>query len=305
VLWVTYQIVVSTSFALDVKYPQPFSTGLGFLSLFSLDFLALECINLSYYVSANPYFATVMVWCAVPIMLSLIIAVIGFIRICLHKAVKGLQNDVSSIVDHHVWLLLFLSYIVLPPVANKQLQSLDCISLQDGSKYLRVDTSVDCESEQYGTFVSIVYLFIIVYQSIPIMWMIMLYRKRKALNPPVSRNDETLAEFIRSSNTELTSIQFLFAEYKCPMWWFEILDMYRRIVFIGILPLTSRNPAVRASLGCILAIASYVFIRENNPYRVGFTNFIAYIAQVCVFGLLLSKKNQSFYYVLFACFFDD
>jgi hypothetical protein len=270
---------VSSSFSLNIKFPDPFSVSLGFLSVFSLDFLALECMHQNY-LKANTYFITVYVWCIVPILLTLLIGICGLIRVSLSKVVHSAKETISAIIDQHVWLFLFLTYIVLPPVANKQLQSLDCITLNSGHKYLRADTSVDCRSQPYKEFASVVYLFIAVYQSVPILWMVLLYRKKYALNPPASRNDEKLAQFIRSCNPELSSIKFLFAEYKCSMWWFEILDMYRRIFFIGILPLVSRNSAVRASLGCILAIVCYVFFRENNPYRVDFTNSIAYVAQV-------------------------
>ena len=56
--------------------------------------------------------------------------------------------------------------------------------------------------------------------------------------------------------------------------------MYRRIMFIGIVPLVSPNPATRASFGCMLAIMSVAYFREEQPYRVEFTNTIAHIAQV-------------------------
>jgi hypothetical protein len=58
--------------------------------------------------------------------------------------------------------------------------------------------------------------------------------------------------------------------------------MYRRVVFIGVIPLTSTNTATRASLGLILAVASVAYFREEQPYRVPFTNVIAYAAQFVI-----------------------
>ena len=43
VVWSTYQIVQSATWSLDVQFPEPFSTLAASLSVFSLDFLALEC----------------------------------------------------------------------------------------------------------------------------------------------------------------------------------------------------------------------------------------------------------------------
>jgi hypothetical protein len=123
-------------------------------------------------------------------------------------------------------------------------------------------------------------MFIGIYQMIPVLWFVLLYRKRRALNPPTSAQDKHVALFIRDNNPELAPIQFLFIDYRSSKWWFEIADMYRRIIFIGILPLISPRPAIRSSFGCVLAIVSVAYFREEQPYRVDFTNVIAHIAQV-------------------------
>jgi hypothetical protein len=65
-------------------------------------------------------------------------------------------------------------------------------------------------------------------------------------------------------------------------WFFEIIDMYRRILFVGIIPLTSTSTPTRASLGAVFAIASVAYFREERPYKVKFTNFIAYAAQFVI-----------------------
>lgn len=46
-LWATYQIIMSCSWNLDVTFPDPFNNMLGFMTVFSLDFLTLECLQKS------------------------------------------------------------------------------------------------------------------------------------------------------------------------------------------------------------------------------------------------------------------
>ena len=65
-------------------------------------------------------------------------------------------------------------------------------------------------------------------------------------------------------------------------WWFEVADLYRRVVFIGVLPLASTSTATRASLGLVLSILSIAYFREEQPYRVRFTNVIAHVAQFVI-----------------------
>ena len=91
---------------------------------------------------------------------------------------------------------------------------------------------------------------------------------------------EELVVAARNENKDLAPLKFLIVDYKCDKWWFEIADMYRRVLFVGILPLVSRSSALRSSFGCLLAIISITFFREMHPYQVEFTNVIANVAQV-------------------------
>lgn len=264
-----------------VQYPSPYDELLGLLSVFSLDFLALECFQGDV---DDRYFVTVYLWSCLPIIFAALIFVLMLIRLVrldIGLNLWRLSDEAKSITNQHMWMFLLLSYLVLPPVAMKQLQALDCIPFgHDSSSYLRADTGINCQSSAYERFRGVVIFFIIIYQSIPILWMVLLYHQRDSLNPVTSNHDEKLALFIRDNNPELASLRFLFHDYHCGKWWFEVAEMYRRVLFVGILPLVSPITATRASMGCVLAIASVAYYREERPYRVKFTNFIAHMAQV-------------------------
>jgi hypothetical protein len=91
----------------------------------------------------------------------------------------------------------------------KHFQALDCVPFKhDGSSYLRVDTAIDCLSTDYKTFRLHILCFLFIYQSIPVMWFVMLFRIRKRLNPRNSE-DKNLALFIRDQDNDLDSLRFL------------------------------------------------------------------------------------------------
>jgi hypothetical protein len=166
----------------------------------------------------------------------------------------------------------------------KQFQSLDCIPFAyDGGSYLRVDTIIDCNGDTYLQFRAYVIMLICFYQLIPILWLYLLYSKKDELNPAVSSVDPKLALYIRDKDKKLAPIRFLFDSYKVDHWWFEVAEMYRRIVFVSIIPLASNVKATRASLGCVLGVSSMLYYREVNPFRRDFTNIIAYVAQAAIF----------------------
>lgn len=279
VAWVTYQIIASTSFNLNITFPSPFSDMLGLLNFFSLDFLSTEC----FVKSADRYYATVYLYSIFPLVIAAGLLVVCILRLVLVALRGGGVGEANHIKSQHLWFFLLETYVVLPPVAMKQLQSLDCITLpHDGSAYLRVDTAIDCRSDGYLAFRDVNLCFIFVYQMIPMLWYFLLWGRRDALNPPVSQTDPLLALFVRDRDVSLKSLRFLFDCYRSDRWWFEVAEMYRRMVFVSVIPLVSSESATRASFGAILAIASMMYYREEQPFKTGFTNFIAYVAQACI-----------------------
>jgi hypothetical protein len=109
---------MSTSWNLDITYPEPFSLLLGMLSVFSLDFLAIECFQEDV---ANRFFTTVYLWSSLPILLGVLIFLVCGARILFMRCWGfGLGNDDiklehNRIINQHVWCALLLSYLVLPP----------------------------------------------------------------------------------------------------------------------------------------------------------------------------------------------
>jgi hypothetical protein len=260
-----------------------FTRMLSLLSVLSLDMLSLECFQKTK--DASRYFDTIYVWSTLPVLMGAFIVGLGMVRIVLRQLPK------TTILNQHAWLLLLLSYLVLPPVVMKQLQALDCIPFNhDHSSYLRVDTAVDCESSDYARFKSVVIMFICFYQLIPLTWMWLLYQKRDALYIPRGPNESSFLT-IRDTDPSLSYLRFLFKDYRGEKWWFEVAEMYRRIMYIGVLPLFTPDSSKRASLGCMFAIMSYVYFREEEPFRVSFTNSIACIAQVRTHASVLISLN--------------
>ena len=69
--------------------------------------------------------------------------------------------------------------------------------------------------------------------------------------------------------------------------------MYRRIMFISILPLMGTDPAVRAYVGCVISLASMVYYREAMPYRTPFTNVLGTLAQYEILACFLAALIMS------------
>jgi hypothetical protein len=67
---------------------------------------------------------------------------------------------------------------------------------------------------------------------------------------------------------------------------------------VGVLPLLGTNSAVKAYIGCALALLSTIYFREFAPYRVEFTNFLGVVAQYMILlaflaALMIHSESES------------
>jgi hypothetical protein len=109
-------------------------------------------------------------------------------------------------------------------------QGLDCKKLQkpDNLYFLRADSSVDCTSPSYFRFRAVDLLFMAVYQSIPLLWFVLLFKQRRKLNPLRSGflgDFETAVIEARKHDPDLQHLNFLWRDYRPSRWYYEVLEM--------------------------------------------------------------------------------
>jgi len=126
-------------------------------------------------------------------------------------------------------------------------------------------------------------ILIIIYQLLPITWLVLLAKNRALINPEGAGQSE-LAR--RRTKPQLAHLRFLFADYTGPCWYWEIVDMYRRITFMSLVPFFGKG-AVRAGIGTCLALLSIVLYREACPYQNGSRNVLAVAAQYQILVVFL------------------
>ena len=189
VLCSTFQIAGEISWALNISFPAPFSQFIALLSIFSLDFITTACIQ-------NSYMIGLVIWSLAPMALEVLNYLVYIFRR------KMLPSSSYDYVHQHTSAGVLLAYLVLPPVSRRLLASFDCIQVGD-EFYVRIDTSVNCYSKNYDQFRIFVIMSLVVYLSIPIVWALLLWTKRRKFNENNRHYD--------SSND---SLRFLFFPYR-------------------------------------------------------------------------------------------
>ena len=82
-----------------------------------------------------------------------------------------------------------------------------------------------------STLLGVTVPLIILYQSIPLVWLYDLRANRAKLDPPIEDNDRAYKK--RAEDHSIAHLRFLIADYRCGMYYYEVIDMYRRIVLLG------------------------------------------------------------------------
>ena len=207
------------------------------------------------YADGFNYMTRVYATSAIPIAIVLVIwCVWGLRRLCTSS---GQTERRANIFSQHVYASLLLSYLVfgclvknsrpfrsqafdfepdptphptlnlqvLPTVVSVQFKSLRCSELEGlGVRYLRADTSIDCDSAEYQTFVGRVAWLLALYLCVPLVYLALLYRVADRLQaPPGADPKERKLEAAKlrlqeESDPELRPLKFLFNGYR-PQYW--------------------------------------------------------------------------------------
>ena len=293
-IWSTFQIVQSIGKNLDLSFPGPMVRFNEDTSMLNLEFLDVGCssvdTNFHSYVYSASAFPLILVACL-------------WLAYCVERAARAWKLSHGAtftakderdfrkrLFDVYVERTLACAYMFLPTAAMAQFQGMNCFSYEASTQsFLKTDSSIDCNSGEHQAFLFYNVFLIIFYQSIILLFFCILYMNLDKIKP-VSKVDGDMdaALRLRDLDRSIDHIRFLFDDLHVTSWYHEIFDMYRRMFFIGVLPLTSEEPVTKAYIGTAAAMAMAIYFREMMPSRNPFTNLLAVLAQYQIMFVYLA-----------------
>lgn len=211
-MFAAYQIIASVTWSLELTFPEPYNSVQLFLSNimdFSLaGILPIQClVGFRYHTHI-----LIVTLCPLAVILPLTAA---YWR---------------SPNPRYLQAALMVSFLTLPTSCTALFRTFHCRSFDDGSAYLFADYSVDCNSEIHQSFkIYSGVMFAVFPIGTPLVYFILLFSARDRLNPQAV-DSELAAIRLRSDDSTLIHIRPMYAIYRPSMWWFEIVDITRRIV---------------------------------------------------------------------------
>ena len=112
--------------------------------------------------------------------------------------------------------LLYLLFFAFPLVSSRAFQGFDCEEFDDGTRFLRVDYSLDCNDAAYGRVVILAWIAIALYPiGVPLLYLTLLLHARKAI--------------LTEQPTDLSrSLTFLHQDYAPSMYWWEFVEICKK-----------------------------------------------------------------------------
>jgi len=293
VIWSTIQIVQAISTNLELSFPEPMlSFNLG-TSVLNLDFLSVDCTSPDANFHSNVYTIS-----AFPIVLLGLLCLSYWAERGMHswKVNRGVFFTVEEeravqkgLYDKYAARALTTTYLFLPTATMAQFKGMTCFSYEASTQsYLKADSSIDCNGAEHQSFIIYNFIMIIFYQSIILFYFYVLYSNYHKINPMYRVDGDVKAALrLRDLDHSIDHIRFLFHDTSVKCWYHEVFDMYRRMFFIGILPLTSEVPTVKATIGAGVTMFMTIYFREMLPSRNPLTNLLSVVSQYQILFVFL------------------
>ena len=223
----------------------------------------LECIG------AVQYEQQLIFWMSLPLVLISMLLLAGLLRSRLSPH-AALRWALPSIVR-----LMFLLYAI---VNAKAFEAFPCHDFGDADgRWLVADVNVRCESAEHTRIKAVAWVAICLY---PIGWTATTAALLFVAREPITG---------RAEPTDLSrALRFVYGEFEPGYYWWELLEMLRRFLLVGLLSIVSPgsiSQLMSAAVFCVLYLAVQV---HAGPYKNPKDNFLALCASVSLACLFLS-----------------
>jgi hypothetical protein len=181
----------------------------------------------------------------------------------------GKINPVLRMRNLCLKLIVFMLFLIYPSTSNTILKMFSCRALENGKSYLSADYSIECGAAPVATLLFGGEHAFATYQSwagfavlafpigVPVFFFLLLWLHRGDLFEEGS--DQPKAELE-------DELGFLYAGYRKQYWWWECVELFRKLALTGILAFFKPGTPEQLFLGIVLANVFIVGYAREKPY---------------------------------------
>ena len=206
----------------------------GFLQLNLLQITPTQCISSGLHLDA---FGSLFALMAINAAVVFFSCIAYGVHKLFNLSDRSLEEDTKrerisrskETVYKNLFFFLYVTYLstcsktaaVLPPACRRLCRDDEeefCF------KYLKADYSVQCQGQKYDHFLVVAYISITYIVALPIVSVIALWRVR------LTMKDTGKTKNLASTKEMTSGLRFLFENYKTSSWYWELVEMSRKVI---------------------------------------------------------------------------
>ena len=265
-----------------IKWPDSLQVIGKYSSVLQLDMLQiapLNCLYTGLHVDAFTNLFVIMTINAAVICFSGVAYGVRKVLILRNRSLEKEEksrkvSQLKELVNRNLFFCLYVTYLStcsktvnVLPLACREL----CRDEREElcNKYLRADYSIQCQGPNYDSLVIVAYLSVAYIIVLPAAAFITIWRQKKLML--ALQHAETSQD--PGSGIEMsTGLRFLFENYKTCSWYWELVEMSRKVILTSGLILVGKQSRSYTGLALVIAGMYGMIFSWIKPIQDGFEN---------------------------------
>jgi len=250
------------------QFLNQFALGVSFG--FSSADSVLQCLGLRGYIN------TLKLYVVAPFVVGACIVGVALVRM-----LRAGQLTTTQVLNVAYPPLLKLNFLAYPLITNAAFEAFSCYDFAEGdgehitkTEYLKADVSIQCYTAKHDEAVRLAWTAIGIYPlGVLFINALLLWHARHAI-----LNDKPTARSL--------AVAFLYREYEPSFYWWELVEMIRRFVLVGLMVLF-QDTMMQLVVGTTLSAAFLLFQVQVSPYKQLVDDYLASAASFCLVVIFL------------------
>ena len=266
----------------DVSWPKEFLNFVGAVRPILLDISKLvdqrNFFNELLGDSINAASMTILFACGVTVLLLAIP-----VTSCAVAVLRRPKPEVrAALFDRCIQLMVGVAFVLYPVMCLRLLKLFHMASF-DGIHVLDSDPRLYVEEIRHWQSAGLFFVFFYVLGT-PFVFFFCLWfvvRPNRIQGRVVDVNSAEAVKQVRHEERVVVQFGLLFTKYRAKCWWYELIDMPRKLLLTGSMVFVASGTSVQIYYGIMVALASVILLSFFMPYQDPRISFVAWVAQLC------------------------
>ena len=188
---------------------------------------------------------------------------------------RGSDEAIAKVNRKHVSAVLLVTFLVYSSVSSTVFRMFVCDDLDDGSRYLRADYRIQCDSAKHQALQVYAGIMVFFYPvGIPLLYGVLLHKSREVLRDGSRRVADPRAK----------TISALWEPYTPKRYYNEVIECFRRMLLTGAVVFIYPNTAAQIAVTLLMAFVFLVLAEVLDPFASAWDCWVSRCGHIVIFA---------------------